>query len=147
VRLLAATLLVGLVALAGCSDGDPGADGDVESLGELVPGPVAEDLTSSGSCGDDGLLWAADETGSLAVTVEVVTGEGEADLPSEDIVVTVVHGEDLPSAVCDPDASVAAHSPAAQGQVEIIGCGFRIDGLEAEDGTTFGPIAAETDAC
>jgi hypothetical protein len=135
-------LLVGavvLVTLSGCSEGDPGADGDVESLGDLVPGPVAEELTRSGACAG-GLLWAADETGSLAVTVEVVGSGEEADLPSEDVVVTVLHGEDLDRDVCDPDAEVASRSPAAQGRVELCPDGFRIDGLEATDGTTFGPI-------
>lgn len=138
-----------LVLTAACAEGDPGADGDVESLGGLVPSPVAEELTRSGRC-DDGTLWAADDAGSVAVTV----GPGpdglpaEAVLPTDAVVVTVLRGDDLDATVCTGAAGAATRSPGVEGRVAIDRpgeeCGptaFRIDGLEAEDGTTFGPIA------
>lgn len=132
-------LVVGLVlAAAGCSEGDPGADGDVESLGDLVPAPVADELTEAGRCAD-GRLWAADDTGSLAVVVSVpAAGPDEAVLPNPSVEVSAVHED-------DPCAG-AEGSPAAEGRLEVerdaAGCAttFRLDGLEAEDGTTFGPI-------
>lgn len=138
-RLVATLLavLLGLVA-AGCSEGDPGADGDVESLGDLVPAPVADELTDAGRCAD-GRLWAADDTGSLAVVVSVpAAGPDEAVLPSEEVAVAAVHEED--------PCGDAEGSPAAEGRLEVerdaAGCAttFRLDGLEAEDGTAFGPI-------
>jgi hypothetical protein len=129
------------VLLAACSEGDPGAEGDVESLGALVPGPVAEELTRSGGC-EDGPLWAADARGTLAVLVEGAAGE--VVLPSEDVDVTVRHGVDLVPDLCSDDPAPAVTSPGVRGRVAVgedDGCAtFRIDGLEAEDGTTFGPI-------
>jgi hypothetical protein len=109
-----------LLALAGCSDGDPGADGDVESLGDLVPAPLADELTETGRC-DDGRLWAATDDGSLSVVVAL---DPES--------VTVLHEED--------PCSGEGGSPAVAGRVEVEGCTVSVDGLEAADGTTFGPI-------
>lgn len=133
--------------LAGCSEDDPGADGDVESLGGLVPSGLADELTESGRCGD-GRLWAADDDGALAVVVEVAAGSGpsagsvqEVVLPDDRVEVTVVHGD-------EPCAGGDDEAPGTQGRVEIErdaeGCveAMRIDGLEDEDGTAFGPIAA-----
>ena len=146
--LVAAAVAVLLTAGAGCSEGDPGADGDVESLGALVPSPVAEELTRSGRCGDS-TLWAADDAGSVAVTVEPGPDglPAEAGLPTEAVVVTVLRGDDLESSICDGAEGAGSRSPGVEGRVEVDRpmeeCGptsFRIDGLEAADGTTFGPI-------
>jgi hypothetical protein len=145
-------LVVVLVVGVGCSEGDPGADGDVESLGGLVPSPLADELTRSGGC-TDGRLWAADESGSLAVVVEAIGATGdEVELPSEEVDVAVLHGDGLSGDLCADDLTPASSSPAVQGQVGLerdeIGCvaRFRIDGLEAEDGTTFGPIEGDATA-
>ncbi|QYG94143.1 hypothetical protein HC251_17970 [Iamia sp. SCSIO 61187] len=141
-----ATAVALVLLLAGCAEGDPGADGDVESLGALVPSPVAAELTASGRCDDD-RLWAADDAGSIAVTVGAEADVDEAILPSEEVDVVVLHGEDLTSGLCRAGAA-AATSPGVQGRVAVErepgGCatGFRVDGLEAADGTTFGPIEA-----
>lgn len=150
----ATAVALGLVlVLTGCSEGDPGADGDVESLGGLVPAPVADELTRSGRC-DDGVLWAGDDAGSVVVTIAPGSDgmPASAVLPSEAVVVTVLHGDDLDP--CAPeDGSVGSSSPGIEGRVEVDRpteeCGptsFRIDGLEAEDGTTFGPIAGHDPA-
>lgn len=151
--MLGAGLALGLL-MTGCAEGDPGAGGDVESLGGLVPSPVAEELTESGRC-DDGTLWAADETGSVAVTIAPGPDgpPAEAVLPSEEVEVTVLRGDDLGATICTADDDAGSGSPAAGGRVEIDRpteeCGptsFRIDGLEAEDGTAFGPIEGRDDA-
>lgn len=156
-RRLAGGLLLAVVLAVGpaCAEGDPGADGDVESLGDLVPGPVADELTRSGGC-IDGRLWAADESGSLAVVVEAIGAAGdEVELPDEEVVVSILHGDGLSGDLCAADTddlASATSSPAAQGQLGLerdeIGCvaRFRIDGLEAEDGTTFGPIEGNATA-
>jgi hypothetical protein len=146
VGLLAVALTL---ASAGCAEDDPGADGDVESLGDLVPAPVTDELTRSGRC-DDGLLWAADEAGSVAVTIAPGPDgmPAGAVLPTEAVAVTVLHGEDLATTVCTDGGDVGSRSPGVEGRVEVERpteeCGptsFRVDGLEAENGTTFGPIA------
>lgn len=141
--------LAAVLLLAACSEGDPGADGDVESLGALVPAPVAEELTRSGRC-DDGTLWATDDAGSVAVTVAHGPDglPAAAVLPTEAVVVTVLRGDDLDTMICaDDGAGAGSRSPGVEGRVEVDRpteeCGptsFRIDGLEAADGTTFGPI-------
>ena len=147
-RVVAAAVVAVGVLLAGCSEGDPGADGDVESLGALVPAPLAEELTLSGRC-DDGTLWAADDTGSVAVTVAPGPDglPAEAVLPTGAVTVTVRRGDDLEATICDAGAEVGSRSAGVEGRVEVDRpteeCGptsFRIDGLEAADGTTFGPI-------
>jgi len=154
VRRLAGGVLLAVVLVVGsaCSEGDPGADGDVESLGDLVPSPLADELTRSGGC-IDGRLWAADDSGSLAVVVQPIEATGdEVELPSEDVDVTILHGEGLTGDLCADDPAPDSSSPAAQGQVGLerddLGCvaAFRIDGLEAEDGTTFGPIEGDATA-
>ncbi|HMJ77650.1 MAG TPA: hypothetical protein VK507_16845 [Iamia sp.] len=154
-RLAGGVLLAVVLAVSpACSEGDPGADGDVESLGDLVPSPVADELTRSGGC-IDGRLWAADESGSLAVIVEALgmtSDRDEVELPSDDVDVTVLHGDGLTGDLCADDLAPDTSSPAAQGQVGLerdeLGCvaEFRIDGLEAEDGTTFGPIEGDATA-
>lgn len=146
-RTVAALVLAG-VLLSACSEGDPGADGEVESLGDLVPEPMAEELALSGRC-DDGTLWAAADDGSIAVTV-VAGPDGppeEAVLPTGDVEVTVLRGDDLDTTICDADDGAASRSPGTEGRVAVERptgeCGptsFRLDGLEAEDGTSFGPI-------
>jgi hypothetical protein len=146
VRRLAPALLV-VVALAACSEGDPGGDGDVESLGDLVPAPLADELTESGRC-VDGRLWASADDGSTAVTITPGPDgmPAEAVLPTEAVEVSVLHGD-------DPCGAGAEGSPGIEGRVEVDRpteeCGptsFRIDGLEAADGTTFGPIEGRDDA-
>jgi hypothetical protein len=150
VRLLAAVALAAVLVagsgLAACSEGDPGADGDVESLGDLVPSPVADELTESGRC-DDTRLWAGDEGGTLSVSVDAGRVD-EAVLPSEEVEVAVFADEDPCRSSADGDGSRAV-----QGRLEVDrdadGCvtGFRLDGLEAADGTTFGPIEASVPPC
>jgi hypothetical protein len=127
-----------LLGLVGCSEGDPGADGDVESLGELVPSPLAEELTETGRCGT--FFWATDGTGSLAVVVDPGVAD-EATLPSEEVEVAVHHDADPCEVSADGDGSRGV-----AGRVEVErdadGCAtaVSVDGLEAADGTTFGPI-------
>jgi hypothetical protein len=153
VRTLALVAVV-LLLLAACSEGDPGADGDVESLGGLVPAPLAEELTVSGRC-DDGTLWAADDAGSVAVTIAPGPDglPAEAVLPTGAVAVTVLRGDDLDAAICTGADGAGSRSAGVEGRVEVDRsteeCGptsFRIDGLEAADGTTFGPIEGHDDA-
>ena len=151
-RLAVAAAVV--LVLAACSEGDPGADGDVESLGALVPAPLAEELVHSGRC-DAGVLWAADGSGSVAVTVAPGPDglPAEAVLPTETVDVAVLRGDDLVTTICAGAAGAGSRSPGVEGRVAIDRpmeeCGptsFRIDGLEAADGTTFGPIAGHDPA-
>lgn len=147
-RRLLVAVVAAVLLLAACSEGDPGADGDVESLGGLVPAPLAEELTVSGRC-DDGTLWAADDAGSVAVTVAPGPDglPAEAVLPTEAVAVTLLRGDDLDATICTGAGDAGSRSPGVEGRVEVDRpteeCGptsFRIDGLEAADGTTFGPI-------
>jgi len=136
---------VAALALGACADGDPGAGGDVESLGDLVVAPVADELTEAGRC-PDGRLWAADDAGSVAVVVDPRAVE-EVVLPSEDVSVDVLHGD-----LDDPCRAAGEATPGAAGRLEVTrsgscATGFRLDGLEADDGTTFGPITAAAGAC
>ena len=143
-----APLAVALVLLASCAGGDAEGegDGDLDSLAALVPAPLADELTLSGRC-DDGTLWATDDAGSLAVTV-VPGPDGlpaEVVLPTGGAAVTVRRGDDLDTTICDDVDGPG--SPATEGRLEVDRpmeeCGptsFRITGLVAEDGTTFGPI-------
>jgi hypothetical protein len=151
-----------LVGGAGCTDADSedGAD-----LGRFAPAPALE-LTRSGGCADV-FLWASDDDGSVVVTVAAdvadrsSTGSASlvATLPDDALAVEVLHGSDLTRNLCtdvlDPAAEPAATSPATEGRVELTidpdrGCGatdatFRIDGLVADDGSTFAPIRGTTD--
>lgn len=144
-RPIAATAALAVMLIVGCADGDPGADGDVESLGELVPTPMADELTESGRCHDT-RLWVADDTGTLAVSVDAGRVV-EAVLPSDEVEVAVFHDED-PCRVSDADGSRGV-----RGRLEVDrdadGCvtGFRLDGLEAADGTAFGPIEGRAGGC
>jgi hypothetical protein len=141
-RLSAVVLLVGLAA--GCSDADgSGGEGDIGALGDMVPAPLADELTESGRC-DDGRLWASDDGASLVVTIDPGPDgiPDEAVLPADAVVVTV-HRDDDP---CTVDA--ATGSPGVRGRVvaeHTDGCvtAVGINGLEADDGTTFGPIEIE----
>lgn len=143
-RAVVATAALAVMLIAGCAEGDPGADGDVESLGDLVPAPVADELTQSGRCHAT-RLWVADDTGTVAVSVDAGRAD-EAVLPSDEVEVAVFHDEDPCLASVDADGS---HGVRGRLEVErgADGCvtGFRLDGLEAADGTTFGPIEAHAD--
>lgn len=144
--LVVAPALAALALLGGCAEGDPGADGDVESLGDLVPEPVAQELLESGRCAD-GVLWAADDRGALAVTVSIPPdGPSAVVLPSGEVVVEVLHDQD-PCAPHDPGAS------AVEGRLEVDrddqGCvtAFRLDGLEADDDTALPPVEVSPPPC
>lgn len=130
-----------LLALAGCSGDDPGADGDVESLGDLVPAPLADELTETGRCGTR--FWASDDSGSLSVSIDPGAAD-EATLPTDEVEVAVFRGLDPCEASPDGDGRSGS-----AGRVEVErdadGCATAVSvhGLEASDGTAFGPIEIE----
>jgi len=154
------------VAAAGCSDAD--AEGG-PALGRLVPGPTVE-LSRSGGCAEV-WLWAADESGAVVVSVVADLSDRSAlepttitaTLPDDSVEVEVLHGSDLTANLCtdvlDPASEPSTTSPAIEGRVEVTvdpvrdhadACGrtaatFRIDGLVADDGTTFAPISGASD--
>lgn len=145
--------------LAACSDGRP----------DTTPAPSIE-LDQSGACGDT-YFWAANETGDIAVTITVDARTRsdhaptviEFERPDDGLTIEVLRGSDLPRNFCndviDLDSEPTSTMPATAGSGEIVleppidaanGCGstgsVRADGLTAQDGTTFEPIAITSDS-
>jgi hypothetical protein len=165
IALLAASLALATLA---CSAGEDGAE--PKGAGRFVE---AGGLPRSGGCGD-AFLWAATKDGDLAVTVQVdavrrptdQSAQWSVDLPSDDVLVRVLRGVNLPQNFCT-DLILEESEPASATRVldgrlqltldpaptEPVVCGtssvsghLRVSGLRAEDGTEFGPFAVATES-
>jgi hypothetical protein len=129
-------------------------------------------MASGGACGE-AYFWATTETGDLAVTVSVDARDRSHEapttidvaVPDAAVEVEILRGHDLARNFCT-DVIDAASEPedrqpaqAGRGQITLdpapddlgASCGdlggeLRLDGVIAEDGTTFAPITVTSDA-
>jgi hypothetical protein len=140
-----------LLATGSCQDDDPAAT-------EVV-------LAESGACGDV-FVWLATAAGEQAAIVQVDARDRSAErlttiefsLPDPAVRVQILRGEDLSKNFCTDVIDRASQPSDTQGAVsgagtitltpaleDTVACGegevtLTLDGLEAEDGTTFAPV-------
>ena len=185
VRAAVAGLMLLVVVLAdGCGSGGSGGSGGSSSSKGSSTGAVATtvarqadvELTEGDACGD-AYFWASTPAGDVAVevTVEAFDRSTEepttipVDVTSDDVVVRVLRGTNLPRNFCndvlDTEAEPTSEQDATAGTGEIVlqaretdgnfGCAasdvepngtLHLAGLVAEDGTTFAPIDVETNS-
>lgn len=131
------------------------------------------EVTAGDACGD-AFFWATTESGDLAVTVRIeamhrsTTEETtwEFEVSDPDVAVEILEGEGLSANFCNDVVSTSAEprqrqaGVAGEGTITLqpalagpdpLGCGsvvgeLELTGLQAADGTRFGPVRVTSDS-
>ncbi len=142
------------------------------ACGDEQPRSLVE-LPTGGGCGE-AYVWAATDSGDIAVTVSVEARDRSRteptttrfSVPGDAVEVRILEGRDLPRNLCtdliDVDSQPRNSQDAVAGKGTITldpapdgpdsaSCGtvsgvLELTGLEAQDGTTFAPIRVATDS-